>query len=145
VNGADWPGYFISLLQTQNPSLLMAVTASAARDLNDFAPTIQRLADTSLDSTAFATLQLELKSGETVTLLFDPRTFLLRRATYDVTKPEQTLQGGKDVKPHSPGAVTRTRNKSDWPFKRNWKGSERGMCEEDPKSGTSGYNMRQTH
>jgi peroxiredoxin/outer membrane lipoprotein-sorting protein len=95
---SDWPRAVAGILEQQNPSLLLALTKSAAGELKDLAPDVTRLADTNLDGTAFATLRFELPSDhQVITMLVDPQTSLLRQVKFDLRKSLEA-RGAVDVK-----------------------------------------------
>ncbi len=92
-----WPMSVVGILQEQNPSMLLAITKSAADQLKDIGDGISRVADTTVDSVACPTLRLELPTDQVLTLLVDPRTFLLRQARFDYGKL-LAKRGTTDVK-----------------------------------------------
>jgi thiol-disulfide isomerase/thioredoxin/outer membrane lipoprotein-sorting protein len=94
----DWPKTVAEILQEQNPSLLLALTKSAADNLKDIAPDMDRLADTDLAGKKYPTLQFELPGDhQVVTLLVDPQTWLLRQAKFDMRKYME-MRGALNVK-----------------------------------------------
>ena len=94
---SSWPTVVASILQEQNPSMLLTLAGSAAGPLNDLAAEMNRLPDTFLGGVACPTLQFELPNHEAVTMVFDPKTSLLRQASFDLRKKLEQ-EGTTDVK-----------------------------------------------
>ena len=87
------------VIQMQNPALMLALVNSAAAELSGMFSDIKKLDDSKLpgDGTSYPTLQLTLPNRMVVTMLFDPRTHLLRQARTDV-KPMLEERGTPQVK-----------------------------------------------
>jgi thiol-disulfide isomerase/thioredoxin/outer membrane lipoprotein-sorting protein len=94
---SSWPTVVASILQEQNPSMLLTLAGSAAGPLNDLAAEMNRPPDTVLGGVACPTLQFELPDHEVVTMVFDPKTSLLRQASFDLRKKLEQ-RGTADVK-----------------------------------------------
>jgi thiol-disulfide isomerase/thioredoxin/outer membrane lipoprotein-sorting protein len=94
---SSWPTTVASILQQQNPSMLLTLAGSAAGPLNDRAADMTRLPDTVLGGTACPTLQFELPDHQVVTMVFDPKTSLLRQVKFDLRKKLEQ-RGAMDVK-----------------------------------------------
>jgi thiol-disulfide isomerase/thioredoxin/outer membrane lipoprotein-sorting protein len=94
---SDWPQIFPEILQQQNPSMLMALAGGGAGPLKDLAPDMTHLPDTALDGKSYPTVQFELPDHQVVTMLFDPKTSLLRQAKFDLRKKLEN-RGATDVK-----------------------------------------------
>ena len=83
---ADWPAGAAGLLASQNPSLLLAIVPSAAKQLTEGTSASADLPPTAIDGADCPTVRLDTESaGQSVTLAFDPATHLLRRAVYDLS------------------------------------------------------------
>ena len=68
-----------SLLHDQNPSLLLALVTDPQAALTQDATSVSRPIDTTIDGVAYPTLNARLKDKQTLTILFDPKTHLIRQ------------------------------------------------------------------
>jgi len=85
---ADWPRIVPGILQQQNPSLLLALTKNSTDDLRDLGDAVKVLPDTNLAGVSYPTIQFDLPPDhEIVTMLFDPKTSLMRQAKFDLRQP----------------------------------------------------------
>lgn len=80
---ADLPAMIGVPLAEQNRSLLMAITQDAADTLTLGASHVDRGPDVTLDGTSYAALNLKTDT-ESIRLLIDPKTHLLRQLSIDV-------------------------------------------------------------
>jgi thiol-disulfide isomerase/thioredoxin/outer membrane lipoprotein-sorting protein len=95
---SDWPRIVPGILQQQNPSLLLALTKNSTDDLRDLGDAVKVLPDTTLAGVAYNTIQFDLPPDhEIVTMLFDPKTSLMRQAKFDLRQPLEK-RGATDVK-----------------------------------------------
>ncbi len=92
------PPSVVSLLHTEDPSLLAALAQSPIDKLLKVTDDAEKLEDVDLDGKSYAQLKLSLESGHSViTVLVDPETHLIRRATADL-KEWLEQSGAKEVK-----------------------------------------------
>jgi thiol-disulfide isomerase/thioredoxin len=95
---SDWPRIVPGILQQQNPSLLLALTKNSTDDLRDLGDAVKVLPDTTVAGVAYNTIQFDLPPDhEIVTMLFDPKTSLMRQAKFDLRQPLEK-RGASDVK-----------------------------------------------
>jgi peroxiredoxin len=100
----DYLPQLASILNTQNPSLALALASDPAADLirladlSRGAQAIDRGDDSTINGAKYPTLNVDAgAAGPAAVLAFDPTTKLLRRATYDL-KPTMQRSGAVDVK-----------------------------------------------
>ena len=94
----DWPDVTTRILAQQNPSLLLALSKSAAKELKELAVNIHLTAPTNIDGVAYDTLKFDVDGNQgAMTMLVDPSTHLLHQMTVDLRKSLEK-QGAKDVK-----------------------------------------------
>ena len=88
-----------TVIQMQNPALMLAMVKSAAAELTGMFSDIKKVEDSTLsgDASAYQTLQLTLPNRMVVTMLFHPETHLLRQSRTDI-KPMLEERGTPDVK-----------------------------------------------
>jgi peroxiredoxin/outer membrane lipoprotein-sorting protein len=92
------PSPYDDLLGSQNPSLLLALSSDPAGALLKEYPSAEQLPQVTVDGKKFAALKLtNPDQKDTLTLLIDPQTNLLRRATIDMSKTAEQ-RGAVDVK-----------------------------------------------
>lgn len=92
------PAPYDTLLGGQNPSLLLALSADPAAALTKEYPSVDKLPDTKLADQTFPTLRLTNPDRkDTITLLIDPTTNLIRRAVVNMSKTAEQ-RGATDVK-----------------------------------------------
>ena len=98
VPANDLPDPFADLLGAQNLSLALAISPDPAAELKRTYAKIDKGPAVALDSKSYTALTLTSRKGEaTTTLLVDPESNLLRRASMDLA-PEMKSRGAKDVK-----------------------------------------------
>jgi peroxiredoxin len=95
----DLPRPLPEMLQTQNPSLLLALDRDPLANLTAMGSTLEKLPDAKVGDTSYTALGTTYPGGVRVTLLFDPKTHLLRRMT--ATMPKEAAADG----PAATGAV----------------------------------------
>jgi thiol-disulfide isomerase/thioredoxin len=78
----DLPSAVSLGLNSQNPSLLLALCNDASVELLRDASTVDRAADVVVDGTSYQSLNLQMP-GENQQVLIDPKTHLMRRITID--------------------------------------------------------------
>jgi outer membrane lipoprotein-sorting protein len=83
VEEADLPGPLATILEQQNPSLLLAIVKDAAATLIADIDTVDRQADVAIDGTTFQVMSLKNK-GSLTTVLVNPQTHLVRQVTIDL-------------------------------------------------------------
>jgi len=83
-------------LRQQDYSLALAFSPDAANEIVSTAVSIQKSPDTVIDSVSYPTLQVAQKDSD-VTLVFDPKTYLLDRQIVDVTRRAKAA-GSKEIK-----------------------------------------------
>jgi thiol-disulfide isomerase/thioredoxin/outer membrane lipoprotein-sorting protein len=92
----DLPDPFSQLLGPQNPSLAMAMSSDPTAELKKEFSSIKKGDAVKIDDKSYTALALS--DGEaTTTLLIDPATNLVRRASMDLS-PQLKSRGAKDVK-----------------------------------------------
>lgn len=82
---SEWPRFVVSILQAQNPSLLLAMAKDPAAELVEGATDVQRLPDTKLGDQTYQVLLISQPLGEHRFLL-DPKTHLIRQAHVDLRR-----------------------------------------------------------
>jgi peroxiredoxin/outer membrane lipoprotein-sorting protein len=98
ASSSDWPASVVRILQDQNPSLLLAISKSAADELKQLSSKISLLQPTTVDGVAYDTLRFDDNGdGQTITMLIDPSTHLLHEVKTDLRK-SFTDAGTADVK-----------------------------------------------
>jgi cytochrome c biogenesis protein CcmG/thiol:disulfide interchange protein DsbE len=85
-----------TILTSQNPSLLMAISRSPSGALTHGYAKVDKATDVNVDGTNYLALVMTNET-EVQTVLVDPKTHLLRRATTDL-KPFMIKRGAPDVK-----------------------------------------------
>lgn len=85
VSYRQLPGMIGQLLEMQDPSLLLAVSQDSLQDVLQDAENLQVAADTQVGGKSLPTLAYKASDGRQVTLAFDAKDHLLRRATYDLS------------------------------------------------------------
>ena len=73
------------LLDVQNPGLLLAISVNSIGDLMSGAKSITREPDMVADGKSLPTLAYTASDGRAISLAFDPSTWLLKRAVYDLS------------------------------------------------------------
>jgi peroxiredoxin len=97
VASTDLPAV-VQVLAEQNPSLLLAISKSAVDELKQLSSKITLQAPTTIDGIAYDTLQFDVGDAhDSLTLLIDPGTHLLRRMITD-RKNSSIKAGATDVK-----------------------------------------------
>ena len=92
------PEPFAQLIGSQNLSLVLALSSEPTNELTRSYSKIDKSADVQVDGKSFTALNLKPRQGAAATtLLFDPATNLLRRATMNMAD-ELVARGAKDVK-----------------------------------------------
>jgi thiol-disulfide isomerase/thioredoxin/outer membrane lipoprotein-sorting protein len=94
---ADWPQTVDRILVQQNPSLLLAVSKSAATELKQLSKDITLQPPTLENNVSYDTLQIGKPADGAMTLLVDPATHLLHELKADLRASLQK-QGARDVK-----------------------------------------------
>ena len=95
---ADLPEPFNDLLGQQNLSLALAMSPDPAAELKAAYAKIDKAAAVEVDQKSYTALSLTSRDGDAVTtLLIDPATNLLRRASMDLA-PQLKARGANDVK-----------------------------------------------
>lgn len=74
------------LLDMQDPGLVLAISKNSIDDLLEGATGIERKQDSVVGGKSLATLEYASADGRKITLCFDPKTFLLQQATYDLAE-----------------------------------------------------------
>jgi peroxiredoxin len=92
---ADWPPAAVSILSQQDPSLLLAITPSAAAELKLLSAEIKL--EPPVEGSGPTLTFVGTDDKPTVTMTFDPQTMLLRTAVFDFKKV-MTKAGTADVK-----------------------------------------------
>jgi thiol-disulfide isomerase/thioredoxin/outer membrane lipoprotein-sorting protein len=85
VAGKDLPSDVVSLLELQNPSLMLALSKSPTNELTENVSEISKLDDTKIGDSACPTIKLALNDKSSLTLAIDPETHLIRQAKTDLT------------------------------------------------------------
>jgi peroxiredoxin len=94
----DWPDSVTGILMSQNPSLLLAMSKSAAAELNGLTKLITLEPATVVDGVKYETLKFDVGDDhQIVTMLVDPNTHLLHQVQFDNRKPLEKA-GTLDVK-----------------------------------------------
>jgi thiol-disulfide isomerase/thioredoxin/outer membrane lipoprotein-sorting protein len=97
VASADWPPV-VQVLAEQNPSLLLAISKSAVDELKELSKNITLEPATTIGGIAYDTLKFDVGDDhDSLTLLVDPTTHLLRRMITD-RKNSSIKAGAVDVK-----------------------------------------------
>ena len=93
----NMPRLIPQILQTQNPSLLFALSKNPVQDVTESFDLVEKKDDVMLDGTTFTALQFTSKDNEgSVDLLIDTNTHLVRRFAFDF-KPVLEQSGAIDV------------------------------------------------
>ena len=92
----EWPQTVDRILVQQNPSLLLAVSKSAAAELKELSKDITLGSPTVENNVSYDTLQIGKAGDGAMTLLVDPATHLLHEIKADLRSSLQK-QGAKDV------------------------------------------------
>ena len=92
----DLPDPFAQLLGPQNPSLALAMSADPTAELKKEFSSIKKGDAVKIDGQSYTALALS-DGDATTTLLIDPATNLVRRASMDLS-PQLKSRGAKDVK-----------------------------------------------
>ena len=82
----DLPRPIPEMLQTQNPSLLLALEQDPLSNLIASGGGLRKVDDVKIGDTSYTALGTTYPGGAEVTLLFDPKTHLLRRMTAKMPK-----------------------------------------------------------
>lgn len=85
VSFKQLPGVVGELLDVQDPGLLLAVSGNSVGDMLDGATKVRKATDTVIDQKGLPTLAYTASDGRNISLAFDPQTYLLRQATYDIS------------------------------------------------------------
>ena len=85
VSSNDWPKDIAGVLGSQNPTLLLALSKSAAAELLDEVATADKAEETHVGDQSCPTLKLQLNDSSTMLAAFDPQTHLLKQTKTDVT------------------------------------------------------------
>ena len=94
----ELPEDYNKIVGTQNPSLLMALSSDASKSLTDNLSQVEVLSSVKIDAKSFTALKLSDPQTRTfMTLLVDPATHLVRRATLDMVESLKQ-KGSADVK-----------------------------------------------
>jgi peroxiredoxin len=94
----DWPASVTGILMDQNPSLLLAMSKSAAAELNGLTSAIKLEPATVLDGVKYDTLRFDIGDDhQIVTMLMAPDTHLLHQVQFDNRQPLEKA-GAMDVK-----------------------------------------------
>jgi peroxiredoxin/outer membrane lipoprotein-sorting protein len=93
---ADLPMPLGDELQQQNPSLVLALSTDAAKDLSAGATSLDRASDVKLDGINYQSLQIQ-SEGQMSQLLVDPQTHLIKQVSIDL-RDHLTAKGVPDVK-----------------------------------------------
>jgi peroxiredoxin/outer membrane lipoprotein-sorting protein len=80
----DLPREQAALLRAQNPSLVMAVSKDPAAELKEDVEEIAAGEAEEIDGKTYPALKLTVDGGERMTVLIDPETHLIRRASTDL-------------------------------------------------------------
>jgi peroxiredoxin len=98
VASSEWPASVSQILSAQNPSLLLAISKSAASELKELSKQITLEPATVVDGVSYDTLKFDIAADhQIVTLLVDPTTHLLHEAKFDLKKSLEAA-GAADVK-----------------------------------------------
>jgi thiol-disulfide isomerase/thioredoxin len=98
VAPGEMPDPFNEVVGTQNPSLIMALSSDAGKSLTEQMSSGEQLADVKLDDKSYTALKFhDPESKASMTLLVDPGTHLVRRATLDMSEALKK-RGASDVK-----------------------------------------------
>jgi thiol-disulfide isomerase/thioredoxin/outer membrane lipoprotein-sorting protein len=84
---ADWPASVTQILQSQNPSLLLAMSKSAGDELKQLSKSIKLESPAEIDGKSYDTLRFDTDDHQIITLLVDPMNHLLRKAKFDLKQP----------------------------------------------------------
>ena len=85
VESSQWPRFVSRIMQQQNPSLLLAISKSAAGELHHMASKVMLQPATIMDGISYDTLFLDMPGEQQkVTVLVDPATHLLREVKFDL-------------------------------------------------------------
>jgi peroxiredoxin len=87
VPAGELPRDLANVLGSQNPSLLLAISKSAADDLMEDVERVEKLDDTAVGDLSCPTLKFDQTDKSSVVIAFDPQTHLLRRSVTDLTQP----------------------------------------------------------
>lgn len=85
ADGKGLPKDVVSVLEMQNPSLMLALSKNPADELKENVVEISKVADTKIDDAACPTLKLDMSDKSSLTLAIDPQTHLLRQSVADLT------------------------------------------------------------
>ena len=85
LDGNDLPKDVVSLLELQNPSLMLALSKSPTGELTENVAEISKADDTKVGDLACPTLKLALNDKSSLTFAIDPETHLIRQAKADLT------------------------------------------------------------
>jgi thiol-disulfide isomerase/thioredoxin len=97
VSAGDLPTVYGTMLKEKNPSLLLAMTDDETPFLADKATNVDRGEDVSIGGTAFPSLKVSTSLEESVTVLVDPSTNLIRKWSIDL-KAALEKRGQQNVK-----------------------------------------------
>jgi len=98
VASGDWPASVTRVLEDQNPSLLLAMSKSAADELKELSSNITLERPTAINGTNYDTLRFDVGADhQIITMLVDPANHLLREVKTDMRKPLESA-GTTDVK-----------------------------------------------
>jgi peroxiredoxin/outer membrane lipoprotein-sorting protein len=93
-----WPANITRILVDQNPALLLALSKSAAGELNELSKNVILMTPTLIDGVSYPTIRFDIGTDhQIVTMMFDPATHLLRRVITDFSQPLMKA-GTADVK-----------------------------------------------
>ena len=85
VSGKDLPSDLVSVLELQNPSLMLALSKNPTDELTENVSEISKLDDTHVGDLACPTIKLALNDKSSMTFAIDPETHLIRQARADLT------------------------------------------------------------
>lgn len=83
VKSAELPSTLIGLMSQLNPSLLLALVPDASEELMDGVDQLTKVDDVVIDGTQHPALKLSFGKESVLTIAFDPKTHLVRRAVWD--------------------------------------------------------------
>lgn len=91
---SEMPMVVPSILQQQNPALLLALAPDAARELTEHTTEVSLAADVEIDGAKCPALHIVEDNGDT-TVVLDPQTSLVRRVVVDMKKGLQQRGQGQ--------------------------------------------------
>ena len=87
VPAGELPRDLVSVLGSQNPSLLLAICKNAGDELMDDVEKVQKLDDTNIGDLSCPTLKFNQNDKSSIVIAFDPQTHLVRKSVTDLTQP----------------------------------------------------------